>query len=249
MTDYIACGKVVPERIAAIVKGIAEGCVQAGLRAGRRRDRRAPGPARARRVRRRRRGDRASSRPTSCSARTACSAGDVAHRDGVLAACTPTATRWSATCCSTGAGWQPRPARRGARPHARARSCSSRPGSTRTTAWRSPAAVEVHAFATSPAAGWRRTWPASCRRLLRRPSTARPGRRSRSSTWSRDSAGPRPSSSARSTWASAWSPWSPPRRGRRGASALLADRGVPAWELGAVTTGDGTVAVDGTHPA
>ncbi|MGJ3507774.1 phosphoribosylformylglycinamidine cyclo-ligase [Enemella sp. A6] len=30
VTDYIACGKVVPERIAAIVSGIAEGCVQAG---------------------------------------------------------------------------------------------------------------------------------------------------------------------------------------------------------------------------
>jgi phosphoribosylformylglycinamidine cyclo-ligase len=29
MTDYIACGKVVPERIAAIVSGIAEACVQA----------------------------------------------------------------------------------------------------------------------------------------------------------------------------------------------------------------------------
>lgn len=30
MTDYIACGRVVPERIAAIVKGIAEACVLAG---------------------------------------------------------------------------------------------------------------------------------------------------------------------------------------------------------------------------
>jgi phosphoribosylformylglycinamidine cyclo-ligase len=30
MTDYIACGKVIPERIAAIVKGIAEGCELAG---------------------------------------------------------------------------------------------------------------------------------------------------------------------------------------------------------------------------
>jgi phosphoribosylformylglycinamidine cyclo-ligase len=30
MTDYIACGKVVPQRIAAIVSGIAEGCRQAG---------------------------------------------------------------------------------------------------------------------------------------------------------------------------------------------------------------------------
>jgi phosphoribosylformylglycinamidine cyclo-ligase len=30
MTDYIATGKVIPERIAAIVQGIAEACVQAG---------------------------------------------------------------------------------------------------------------------------------------------------------------------------------------------------------------------------
>jgi phosphoribosylformylglycinamidine cyclo-ligase len=30
MTDYIACGRVVPERIAAIVRGIATGCEQAG---------------------------------------------------------------------------------------------------------------------------------------------------------------------------------------------------------------------------
>jgi phosphoribosylformylglycinamidine cyclo-ligase len=30
MTDYIACGRVIPERIAAIVKGIAEACVEAG---------------------------------------------------------------------------------------------------------------------------------------------------------------------------------------------------------------------------
>ncbi|RZS91527.1 phosphoribosylformylglycinamidine cyclo-ligase [Motilibacter rhizosphaerae] len=30
MTDYIACGKVVPERIAAIVSGIAQGCTLAG---------------------------------------------------------------------------------------------------------------------------------------------------------------------------------------------------------------------------
>src|SRR6478736_44102 len=30
MTDYIACGRVVPERIAAIVKGIAQACVETG---------------------------------------------------------------------------------------------------------------------------------------------------------------------------------------------------------------------------
>lgn len=31
MTDYIACGKVVPDRIAAIVRGIAEACTLAGV--------------------------------------------------------------------------------------------------------------------------------------------------------------------------------------------------------------------------
>jgi phosphoribosylformylglycinamidine cyclo-ligase len=30
MTDYLACGRVVPERVAAIVGGVAEGCRQAG---------------------------------------------------------------------------------------------------------------------------------------------------------------------------------------------------------------------------
>ena len=39
--DYIACGKNVPEKIAEIVGGVAEGCVQSGCGAHRRRDRRA----------------------------------------------------------------------------------------------------------------------------------------------------------------------------------------------------------------
>jgi phosphoribosylformylglycinamidine cyclo-ligase len=30
MTDYLVCGRVVPERVAAVVAGIADGCVQAG---------------------------------------------------------------------------------------------------------------------------------------------------------------------------------------------------------------------------
>ena len=42
LTDYIATGRVVPERIAAIVQGIAEACVHGRLRPDRRRDRRAP---------------------------------------------------------------------------------------------------------------------------------------------------------------------------------------------------------------
>ena len=42
MTDYIASGKVVPERIAAIVVGHRRGLRAGRLRPGRRRDRRAP---------------------------------------------------------------------------------------------------------------------------------------------------------------------------------------------------------------
>ncbi len=51
LQDYIAVGKVVPEQIATIVSGIAEGCRQAGLRAAGRRDRRAPRPDGARQLR------------------------------------------------------------------------------------------------------------------------------------------------------------------------------------------------------
>ena len=135
MTDYIACGKVVPERIAAIVGGIAEGCVLAGcaLVGGETAEHpgllgpdeydvagagtgvveadRLLGPDRVRDGRR-------------------------GGRDGVAAACTPTATRWCATCCSTHGRLAARPGRRRARPHRSARSCSSRPGSTPSTAWR-----------------------------------------------------------------------------------------------------------------
>ena len=42
LLDYIACGEVVPEKVAAIAAGIADGCRTAGLLAARRRDRRAP---------------------------------------------------------------------------------------------------------------------------------------------------------------------------------------------------------------
>ena len=116
MTDYIACGKVVPERIAAIVRGIAEACVQAGcaLLGGETAEH--PGPAGARRVRRRRRrhrrrraGPHPRRRPRP------------ARRRGPGAwsppGCTPTATRWSAT--SAGAGrLGSGPGRPRARPHA-----------------------------------------------------------------------------------------------------------------------------------
>ena len=99
MTDYIATGRVVPERIAAIVKGIAEACVDRRLRADRRRDRRAPRAARPRRVRRRRRDHRRRRGRPAARPRPG-PPGRRRDRDGGLAACTPTATPWSATCCS-----------------------------------------------------------------------------------------------------------------------------------------------------
>ena len=100
MTDYIACGRVVPERIAAIVKGIAEACVEAGCALRRRRDRRAPRAAGARRLRRRGRRHRGGrgrrpARPGRVRP------GDVGRWRWRPAACTPTATPWSATSCSS----------------------------------------------------------------------------------------------------------------------------------------------------
>ena len=72
MTDYIACGKVVPERIADIVKGIAAGLRRDRHRPARRRDRGAPRPAGARRVRRRRLDDRRRRGRLAARRRAAC---------------------------------------------------------------------------------------------------------------------------------------------------------------------------------
>ena len=104
MTDYIACGQVVPERIAAIVKGIAEACVEAGCALVGGETAEHPGLLGARRVRRRRRRHRRRRGRRRCSARTG-SAPATSSSRWRSPACTPTATRWSATCCSTQAGW------------------------------------------------------------------------------------------------------------------------------------------------
>ena len=136
LTDYIACGRVVPERIAAIVQGVAEACVAGRLRAARRRDRRAPRPARRRRLRPRRRHDRRRRGRPAARPRPG-AAGDAVVAHGRRPGCTATATRWCATSCSS------RPAGRSTAtsPSSAARwatSCSSRPGSTPRTAWPSP---------------------------------------------------------------------------------------------------------------
>ena len=103
MTDYIACGRVVPERIAAIVKGIAEACVEAGCALVGGETAEHPGLL----------------EPDEYDVAGATTG--VVEADDLLgpagsgpatwcsrwrrAGCTPTATPWSATCCSTQAGW------------------------------------------------------------------------------------------------------------------------------------------------
>ena len=104
MTDYIACGKVVPERIAAIVSGIAEACVRRGLRPGRRRDRRAPRAAGAATSTTSPAPPPAWSRATDVLGPDRVRGRRRRRRDGVLGGCTPTATRWCARC-SPRAGW------------------------------------------------------------------------------------------------------------------------------------------------
>ena len=70
LPDYIATGKVVPERIAAIVAGIAEGCVQAGCALVGGETAEHPGLMGAGRVRLCRHRRRRGRTPTRCSART-----------------------------------------------------------------------------------------------------------------------------------------------------------------------------------
>ena len=146
MTDYIATGRVVPERIAAIVKGIAEALRRGRLRAGRRRDRRAPRPARSPTSTTSPARPPAWSRPTTCSA----------------PAGSGPATSWSrwrrSGLHSNGyslvrhvllgpkAGLGAGPRRRRARAARSARSCSSRPGSTPRPAWPRRRATGTHAM-------------------------------------------------------------------------------------------------------
>jgi hypothetical protein len=130
VTDYIACGTLVPERIAAIVSGIAAACAAAGasLLGGETAEHpgcwpptstTSPEPPPA------------SSRPTRCSARTG-SSGRRRPRRWRPAGSTRTATRWYATCsCSRRGSASTRTSPSWDVPSAR--SCSSRQGCTRRT--------------------------------------------------------------------------------------------------------------------
>ena len=248
MTDYIACGKVVPERIAAIVKGIAEGCVLAGCALVGGETAEHPGLL-------------GPDEYDVAGAGTGVVEADAAARRRTgsamvtcwwrwrAAACTPTATRWCATCCS------PRPAGRwtGDVPELGRTLGDELLEPTRIYALRLPGADRRRSrctrSATSPAAGSRPTWPGCCPTHL----SATVDR----ATWSpapifglvRELGGMARHEVERTLNMGVGMVAVVAAADADRAVGLLTGRGVPAWVLGTVTAGDGTVAVDGSHPA
>jgi phosphoribosylformylglycinamidine cyclo-ligase len=120
MTDYIACGRVVPERIAAIVGGIAEACALAGCALV---------------------GGETAEHPGLLGPDEFDVAGAGTGAYAPVTWCwgwprpgsTPTATPWSGTSCARATcRWR---RRRRSWAGRWARSCSPRPGSTPRTAW------------------------------------------------------------------------------------------------------------------
>ena len=238
MTDYIACGKVVPERIADIVGGVAEGCRLAGLRPGRRRDGRAPrapwapdeydlagagtGVVEA---------DRAARPGPGPRRRRRAGAGLLRRPLQRLLAGPPHAAS------TPGCPWRPSPPSWAGRS---ARSCSS------PTRIYSLDCLELARVGRGPRvrAHHRRRpggqpGPLPARRRWTRCWTARPGPRRRSSRCSRGTAGwRRPRWTGPSTWAWAWRR-SSPADAVDAALALLAERGLPAWVLGEIVPGTG----------
>ena len=158
MTDYIACGRVVPERIAAIVKGIAEACVEAGCALIGGETAEHPGLMEPDAY------DVAGAATGVVEAADLLGPGRVRPGDVVVAMALERAALQRLL------PGPPRPARRG--PAGRstatypssaapsARSCSSRPGSTPRPASRSPRPPARTRWRTSPAAAWPPTSPA-----------------------------------------------------------------------------------------
>ena len=156
LTDYIATGRVVPERIAAIVKGIAEACVEAGCALIGGETAEHPGLLEPDEY------DVAGSTTGVVEADRLLGPGRVRPGDAVIAMAASglhsngyslvrhvllaerPAGRSTATSTSSAAP--------------SARSCSSRPGSTPRPASRWPTAPAPTRCPTSPAAGWPPTW-------------------------------------------------------------------------------------------
>lgn len=156
MTDYICVGKVHPERVAAIVKGIAEGCVLAGCSLVGGETAEHPGLLGPDDF------DVAGAGTGVVEADRLLGPDRIRKGDAVIAMA-------SSGLHSNGyslvrhvvfdrvAGpWTARSRSSAARS---ARSSWSPPGSTPWTAWPSPGRPRCTASATSPAAAWRTTWP------------------------------------------------------------------------------------------
>jgi len=230
LQDYIAIGKVVPEKVAAIVKGIAEGCVQAGcaLLGGETAEH--PGlmsDGAYERVGHRRRRGRGRQDPRPERVRD----GDVVIAMGSTGLHS-NVTRWPGTCCWTSARM---PLEGHVEEFGRTlgEELLSRPGSTPRTALALAAEADVRTFAHITGGGLvsnlarvipdgltatleRGTWTPAPVFALIASAAGRAGR----------------DGERRSTWASAWSPWS--RRDADRALAVLTARHVPAWVLGEI---------------
>ncbi len=236
LTDYIATGQVVPEKIAAIVSGIAEGCVQAGCALVGGETAEHPGVMAVDEY------DVSGTGVGRGQCRCGARRGPVARRRrpdraGVVRPALQRVLARPARVVGpgrTGPGDQ-----RLRRSDAGRRTAHTDHASTPRTAWRWPAIAVRADSRTSPVAGWPATSRACCRATSMRSSTGRRGRRNRSSTWSR----------RRAMWgAPSWSSTFNLGVGmiavvpdERAALALLAARGVPAWTLGALRPGTGQV--------
>ena len=184
LTDYIATGRVVPERIAAIVKGIAEACVAAGCALVGGETAEHPGLLGPDEY------DVAGSTTGVVEASQLLGPGRVRPGDVVVAMASSglhsngyslvrhvarsergRSAASTSTSTTSAARW--------------ARSSSSPPGSTPRPASTSPATPRPTRCRTSPAAGWPPTSSGCCRSSSTASSTGPPGRCRRSSGWSR----------------------------------------------------------------
>ncbi len=243
MTDYMVFGSLQPERAAAILSGVAEGCVQAGCALIGGETAEHPGSFRAGRVRPGRRGHR-----RGRLRRPARPAPGAAGRRGARAGLfRPALQRVLAGPAGAGAG---RAGPGGGVPRDRrdrwATSCSPRPGSTPGTAWPWPQGATCTPTPTSPAAGWPPTSPGCCPRgptrswtgELAAASRIRAARGARRGGGGRDGAGVQHGrrhgrrAGPRRTPTGRWA-CSPSAASRRGCSARSCPaRGPPGWPDG-----------------
>ncbi len=209
LQDYIAIGKVVPEHVAEIVEGIAEGCVRAGCALL---------------------GGETAEHPGVMEAGhydVSATAVGVVEEDEVLGPQRVRAGDAIIAMASSGLhsnGYSlarhvllekaglPLDGYMDELGRTLGEELLEPPASTPRIAWRSPPNAMCEPSATSPVGDWSATWSASSPKVSWRPCTATPGNHSRSSAPSPVMARCRRKRWKKpSTWASAWSPLSHPR--------------------------------------